>query len=453
MFDNDGFRAATSVGRCPGAGRVVAVVNVRARVAAICGERFVRDGGPADALATVAPRWVAAPASTAQVSDLVAAAADADLAVAARGGGTKLDWGAVPPRLDLLVDMRRLAGMHTPAVAEPIESGAAGAAAGPVAVVGAGTPLRAVQAVLAITGHRIALDPASAAATVGGVVSTDEAGPLRLSLGRARDALAGLEFVRADGVVVRSAGRMVNDAFGYDVAGLLCGSLGTIGLITSATLRLQPVPAVRRWLLCPVGTPLEARDLTASILGGGLEPAAIEVDLPTTEEGNLGVLFEGAVATVAAEVRAATALVGRATPTDEAPPWWGRYPFAGASGTGSTGSAGAVELKLVASVAGLHALLYALRDGAGLPVAVRGSPALGEAWAALPGELPVERVVAAVDAVRAALRGRPGYCTVLAAPPAVRAAVDLWGDDRPGSATSGPVKRWLDPRGILSPGR
>ncbi|MDT4988459.1 MAG: glycolate oxidase binding subunit [Micromonosporaceae bacterium] len=414
---------------------VVTVVNVRARVAAVCGERFVRDGVPADALATVAPRWVAAPASTGQVSDLVAVAADADLAVAARGAGTKLDWGAAPSRLDLLVDMRRLAGIHTPAAAEPV---------GPVAVVGAGTPLRAAQAVLAITGQRIALDPASAAATVGGVLSTDEAGPLRLSLGRARDALAGLEFVRADGVAVRSAGRMVNDTFGSDVAGLLCGSLGTIGLVTAATLRLQPVPPARRWLLCPVGTPLEARDLTASILGTELAPAAIEVDLPKSGEGTLGVLFEGPVATVAAEVRAATGLFGPVTTAGEAPPWWGRYPFGGAD---------AVALKLAAPVAGLHALLYALRDGAGLPVAVRASPGVGEAWAALPADLPVERVVAAVDAVRAALSGRPGSCSVLTAPPAVRASVDLWGDDRPGPAASGAVKQWLDPRGILSPGR
>jgi glycolate oxidase FAD binding subunit len=138
--------------------------------------------------------------------------------------------------------------------------------------------------------------------------------------------------------------------------------------------------------------------------------------------------------------RAAATLLGGATSVDTAPPWWGRYPFV----------PGTVGLKLVAPVAALHAVLYALRDGAGVPVAVRGSPAVGEAYAALPGDLPFERVEATLAAVRVALAGRGGSCTVLTAPATVRASVDLWGEVDEWTVAR-QTKRQLDPRGTFPP--
>jgi glycolate oxidase FAD binding subunit len=392
----------------------------------ICGERYAREAGPADAVAGVPARWIVVPGSAAELAGVVAHAAATGLAVTARGAGSKLDWGGPPARLDVLVDTGRLAGLH-------------GYAAGdPVATVGAGTELGAAQELLAAAGQRIALDPGSGPATIGGVLATGEAGPLRLRHGPPRDLVTTVEFVRADGVVVRSGGP-VTEALG----GLLCGSYGSLGLITSATLRLQPSPAAQTWVLCPARTPIEVRDLAGRVLAGPLLPAAIEMDLPATDGGTVGVLIEGSPEGVAARARAVVTLLGaEATAVREAPAWWGRYPF----------RPGDVALKLVAPIDTLHAGVYVLRDGAGTPVPVRGSAGVGVAYAALPGDLPVERVDAVLTAVRVALRVRGGFCSVLAAPPAIRAGVDPWGVV-PGRPLMRRVKDQLDPAGTLTPGR
>src|SRR5439155_292678 len=251
------------------------------------------------------------------------------LTVVARGAGTKLDWGAPPSRLDLVVDTGRLAGVHRHAAGDL------------VATVGAGTPLRAVQAALGEAGQRVALDPPSRSATVGGVLATGESGPLRLQYGTPRDLLIGVEFVRADGVMAHSGGQVVKNVAGYDLGKLMCGSYGTLGVVTSATLRLHPLPAARLWVLRTVRSALEVHDLVGRILAGPLAPAAIEVDLPAgaathsrvprprpTERGETGtiaVLFEGSTAGATARAGAVTGLLGPDLSTvDEAPSWGAR---------------------------------------------------------------------------------------------------------------------------------
>jgi glycolate oxidase FAD binding subunit len=298
--------------------------------------------------------------------------------------------------------------------------------------------------------------------TVGGALAVGEAGPLRLRFGSGRDLLIGVEFVRADGVVARAGGQVVKNVAGYDIGKLLCGSYGTLGVITSATFRLHPVPAARSWVCRPVWTPVEVREVLAEILGAPVAPGAVEVDLPVTASvhvprqrggerdpdgshgaGTVAVLIEGSADGVAARVAAVARLLGPESSTvDAPPPWWGRYPF----------GADDIALKLAAPIAEQHAAVYALRDAAGFPVPVRGSAGVGVMFAALPGDTPAERVALALDAVRGVLVGRGGSCVVLSAPPAVRDAVDVWGPV-PGLDLMRRVKDQFDPRRRLSPGR
>jgi glycolate oxidase FAD binding subunit len=401
-------------------------VTTLAALVAICGERYARVAGPVDAVGGVPARWVAVPGTAAELAEVVGEATSAGLAVAARGAGSKLDWGGPPARLDVLVDTGRLTGLH-------------GYTAGDaVARAGAGTSLRAVQVLLAAAGQRIALDPGSGSATVGGVLATGEAGPLRLRYGAPRDQATKVEFVRADGAVIRSDSR-ATEALGS----LLCGSYGSLGLITAATLRLQPLPAAKVWVTCPVSTPSEVRDLVGRVAASAVAPAAVEADLPASGTGTFGVLLEGSAEGSVARADAVLALLGvGATTRREAPVWWGRYPF----------RPGDVALKLAAPIDTLHAGVYALRDGAGIPVPTRGSAGAGVVYASLPGDLPADRVDAAVTAARVALRVRGGFCTVLTAPPAIRAQVDPWGVV-PGRPFMVRLKRRLDPAGTLAPGR
>jgi glycolate oxidase FAD binding subunit len=395
---------------------------------AICGSGFAREAGAGDTVAGVPARWVAAPGSVQAVVETMRLASRYGLALVPRGAGSKLDWGSLPTRVDLVLDAGRLAGVehHSPD--------------GMVVEVGAGTPLRAVQAALASSGQRVALDPPSADATVGGVIATDEAGPLRHRFGAPREQLVGVSYIRADGTLGNSTGRIARSASGQDVARLLFGSFGALGVLVSATFRVHPTPANRAWVSRSVWTPLEVHDLVGELLAGQLAPAAVEVDLPGSN-GTLAVLLEGARVTTRAE-QAAAVLGGDAEISPVPPMWWGRYPFDPAD----------VALKLAVPISDLHAAVYALRDAAAATVPVRGSAGVGVVHAALPGDTAPERVATVLAAVRGVLMARGGSCVVLTAPAKVRARVDVWGEVA-GLALLRQVKQRFDPEQRLAPGR
>lgn len=84
--------------------------------------------------------------------------------------------------------------------------------------------------------------PAADGATVGGMIATAAAGPLRLGHGTPRDHVLGLRLVTGDGRVLDLGGRVVKNVAGYDLVRLAVGSNGALGLITRATLRLRPIP-------------------------------------------------------------------------------------------------------------------------------------------------------------------------------------------------------------------
>jgi glycolate oxidase FAD binding subunit len=415
------------------------------RLSDICGPGFARLAGAGDAVAEVPARLVGAPGTVAGVADTLRLAAEHQLTVVARGAGTKLDWGAAPSHVDLVLDAGRLAGVrhHSPE--------------GLVAEVGAGTPLRALQATLARGGQRVALDPPSIDATVAGVVATDEAGPLRHRFGTPREQLLEVTYVRADGSVTNSGGRTAHTSTGQDLGKLLCGSYGALGVLVSATFRVHPKPSARAWVCRSVWTPLEVHDLVGELLSGQLAPAAIEVDLPAgvpmlprqrgqrglQGPGTLAVLIEGAPWRVTARAGETAVLLGADARVEEVPPpWWGRYPF----------GPGDIALKLAVPISDLHAAMYALRDAAGALVPVRGSAGVGVVHAALPGDSDPHRVAAVLDAVRGVLLARGGSCVVLTAPARVRAVIDVWGE-MPGVALLRQVKQRFDPDRRLAPGR
>src|SRR5207245_4432817 len=90
----------------------------------------------------------------------------------------------------------------------------------------------------------LAIDPPDrGGATIGGILATADAGPLRHRYGAPRDLVLGMTVVLSDGAVARSGGKVIKNVAGYDLAKLFCGSFGTLGLIASVNLRLHPRPA------------------------------------------------------------------------------------------------------------------------------------------------------------------------------------------------------------------
>ncbi len=390
--------------------------------------------GPAaetDVVDGVPARWVAAPGSTAELADVLRVAAEHDLAVVARGGGTKLGWGAPPRRLDLLVDTRRL---------DQVVEHAAGDL---VVVVQAGVPLATLAARLAGAGQRLALDEVVPGSTIGGTVATGLSGPRRLLQRGVRDLILGATLVRADGVVTKSGGKVVKNVAGYDVAKLVCGSYGTLGLVAEAAFRLHPIAPAAAYVMV---TPSGADGVHATVqraLHGQFVPTAVEVDRPAAGPDTVCLLIEGTEAGVDSRTRQAVAALGPGAASRPDPPdGWGRLP------------AGEVLVKLTAELAGLGRLLDGIALAAaraGLPVAVRGSGGAGVLHAGLPGDDPTA-AASFVSTLRGAAPAWSGSVVVLAAPPAVRAAVDAWGPVA-GLSLMRRVKDQFDPDSRLSPGR
>jgi glycolate oxidase FAD binding subunit len=121
----------------------------------------------------------------------------------------------------------------------------------------------------------------------------------------------------------------------------------------------------------------------------------------------VSVLLEGSAASVRHRSRQLEAsLVASSHASDQMPPWWGRYPFRAVD----------VAVRLNAPDGQLHMISYALSDAAGVPIPVRGSLGGGPGWAALPGDLPHQRLVTVLDTVREVLLARGGSAVVQAVP-------------------------------------
>lgn len=394
----------------------------------------VRDAGPADAVAGVQPAYVAMPVTPEETAAVMRVAAERDLAVVARGAGTKLDWGIAPYRCDLVLDLSRMR--------EVVEH-----AAGDLVVrVEAGCSLTDLTEVLAGAGQRLALDAPVAGATVGGTLATAASGPLRLAFGTARDLLIGVTMVRADGAIASSGGRVVKNVAGYDLGKLLTGSLGTLGVIVSATFRLHPVPSRRAYVRAPVAGPDAAHAATQAVLSSQTVPSAIEYERGGRGgEASVTVLLEGG-ADVPRRADDVAGLLGGEPVIAETPPeGFGAYP-AGPDGT---------LIKLIAPIADLPYALTALdaaAEATGLDPAVRGSGGVGVLYAGIPGDAPPDDVGAFLSALRGALASRDGSAVVLRAGPDVRDIVGMWGP----VAALGLMRRikdQFDPGHRLAPGR
>jgi FAD/FMN-containing dehydrogenase len=146
-----------------------------------------------------------------------------------QGGNTGLVGGGVPLHGEVVVSLRRLAAI------DPVD-----VAAGQVTA-GAGATLANVDGAASGAGLAFGVDLAARdSATVGGMVATNAGGLRMLRYGGMRAQTAGVEAVLADGRVLSHLGGLSKDNTGYDFAGLLAGSEGTLAVLTGLRLRLVP---------------------------------------------------------------------------------------------------------------------------------------------------------------------------------------------------------------------
>jgi FAD/FMN-containing dehydrogenase len=175
-------------------------------------------------------RGVVRPADTAEVAAVVAACADADVAVCLQGGNTGLVGGSVPVDGAVLLSLGRLTTV------EPVDVVSA------QVTVGAGVTLASLQQHVRPTGLDFGVDFAARdSCTLGGMAATNAGGERVLRYGTTRAQVLGVEAVLADGTVVSRLAGLPKDNTGYDMVSLLVGSEGTLGVITKLRLRLVPL--------------------------------------------------------------------------------------------------------------------------------------------------------------------------------------------------------------------
>ncbi|RRO12683.1 FAD-binding oxidoreductase [Saccharopolyspora rhizosphaerae] len=371
---------------------------------------------------------VAEVAGTEQASAAMKVAAEHDLRVLPKGSGSKLDWGAPPRDVDLLLDV-------SPAN-EVVEH-----AAGDLVVHAlAGTPIAEINRTVRAGGQQLAIDQPIESATVGGVIATSTSGPCRHLFGGVRDLLIGITVVLADGTVTTAGGKVVKNVAGYDLCKLYTGSFGTLGVITEAVFRLHPVAAEHRWITVTTDEPAAAAAAADTIRHSQEMPTAIEVDRPTGGPLVVCGQLEGRPsATHARALELAEKIGGEVT--DQPPQWWGQHPFT-ADGTG---------LRVGAEPVAMASLLTAIEQRSGdLPVTVRGAIGLG----VLHLGVPADADPADIARLTADLRDSGTYAVVERAPRAVLDHVDPWGPVAAGPFTlMRRTKDQFDPQHRLAPGR
>ncbi len=187
------------------------------------------------------------PKTDGQVAEVLRLANEYGVAVLPMGNGTAMDYGNAVSREALLLRMQHFNQMLD---YEPADM---------VACAQAGMSIETFNRALSEKGQWLPLD-VSGQATLGGLVATDRSGPRRLGYGTLRDSVLGMTVINGDGVVRKCGGKVVKNVTGYALEKLYIGSLGTLGVITSLTVKVRPEPETRCAFLMEIPNPEEGFD-------------------------------------------------------------------------------------------------------------------------------------------------------------------------------------------------
>ncbi len=211
------------------------------------------------------PEAVVLPASTEEVSRVMRLLHQAQVPVIPRGAGTSLSGATVPVGGGVVVSLSRMNRI----LKIDLENRRA--------VVEAGVVNLWVTRAVENDGFFFAPDPSSqGACTIGGNVATNSGGPHTLKYGVTINHILGVEMVLADGTVVELGGD-VEERPGYDLAGFVIGSEGTLGIVTKAVVRLTRAPQTYRTLLAVFDTIDAATRTVSEVIRQGIIPAAVEM--------------------------------------------------------------------------------------------------------------------------------------------------------------------------------
>lgn len=211
------------------------------------------------------PDVVVLVSSREQVARIVRVAQNHRIPFVARGAGTGLSGGATPRFGGIVLSMARMKGIQE----LDFESRQA--------VVQPGVVNLELSRATTPSGYYFAPDPSSQmVSTIGGNLAENAGGPHCLKYGTTTNHTVALEVVLPTGETLELGSRAA-DCPGYDLAGVFTGSEGTLGIVTSAVLKLSRLPQAVKTMLVAFESMKEACDTVSSIIASGIIPAALEM--------------------------------------------------------------------------------------------------------------------------------------------------------------------------------
>jgi len=422
-------------------------------------EKYIIDGK--------VPKAVAFPESIQEIGEALRLAAGKNFSVVPMGGATKIAFGNPPLRADAVLNlsrMDRILEIDLDNLTLTVEAGA---------------KLLMLQKSLAERQCFIPLDAPLLDSTIGGVLATNSSGPKRLLYGSARDITLGLKVVLPGGEIVKAGGKTVKNVSGYDMTKLYIGSLGTLGIIAEATLRLLPIPEKEAILILTCKDVLQAWSAASQIIHSDLLPSSFllfneraaavfpdsKISIPA---GELIVLIgvEGAEEAVEAQIQRICSVSEKGGISN--------IQLLQASLIGETWKAineiqsylagrskSVVFCKVSTSLsrgAGLFHRIESLSSERALSTAILGHLGTGifhiffllDEGTSSPGEL---RIVEAISALRKEAEEAGGSLVVESAPPVLKKEIPVWGQPGPSFSYMKAIKNALDPLNLLNPGR
>jgi glycolate oxidase FAD binding subunit len=411
--------------------------SLRYRLISFMGPDHVHAASAADVVASVQPKLVIVPGSESELAEALRLVSEAGLAVIPRGGGTKLGWGNPPSRADIILSMARRNEITEHAWADLTVS------------VGAGCTIQKLQETLAEHGQRLALDPLwPEKATVGGVLSTNDSGALRLRFGALRDLIIGVTIALPDGTLASSGGKVVKNVAGYDLPKLTTGAFGTLGIITRAVFRLHPLPRHTRSFSVSTATTEESRRFIHAIQNSKLAHTALQARFENDAAPLVDILFEGTEAGLSAQEAHLKKLDETATLIEASPEIW--------RARQELWSFSKPESSAVAKISVLPAEIDKSATTIAKSAKVRQlqwkavMQATGIGFLKLEGDPKDLRV--SLQELREQFERNSGSLVVLHRPTGM-AAIDAWGSAGDALPLMKAVKQQLDPKSTLNPGR
>jgi glycolate oxidase FAD binding subunit len=415
----------------------------------------------------LSPRWAVFPKTREEVQGVVGLCRTESLAIIPRGNGTKAGMGGIPRRADLAICTRhlnRVVDQDCENLTLTLETGAT---------------LSDIQQRLRQegTGYFIPLDPPfTEDSTLGGVLATNSSGPKRLLYGTARDLVLGMKVVMADGKIISCGGKTVKNVSGYDMGKLFIGSLGTLGIIVEATLRLLPIPEAEETFLASFSKSEIAFEVVREILKSQLIPSSLEILNPRMlQEINarplapggdyvLAIGVEGVKEAVERQIRDLRGICDRFSPRktelllgNDQDSFWKAVHDSGLRLGDPFPQSVMVRINVPVSKTGQafsHCEGAAREEGFLCALSSHaGSGILRVAFLFDQVEPLSDRVVKAIDQMTRQAVEMGGNLVVETAPASIRKRVKVWGQEGTDVPVFRQLKSQLDPSSLFNPGR